>query len=401
MDNPYSPQERSKLGVSFLWDHALYNGHYYMYFGVVPVLLLFLPWRLLTGSSLTTYHATQIFVALYILGVFALFKRIAQIHFRELPISVCIILSCAFSIMSVWYSIDAPAMYCTAITAGLCMQIWSIYFFFKSVWGTHKENKSIIYACVGSIFGALSFGCRPPIALSNILAISFVIVFLKKHSLNLKLAVKMLLAATPYIVVAFLLMKYNYARFENPFEFGQSYQLTEADQTKYIDMVSRIDIKAIWNGIRYFLIGSYGPRGPLSLGAFVTFPILLFIFFGLLNNETRERIASSELNLLSVMLPVTIIMIMSIDVLWTPVLIPRSRLDIYWLLGILDYIIIGFFHHTRRNKARFCFIISTMSIFTIFVCFVLYLYPNDGNFTKWYGYGTNIAARILTFGLLN
>ena len=44
---------RKEAGVSVHWDHAYYNGHYYMYFGVVPVLLLFLPFRLLTGQALT------------------------------------------------------------------------------------------------------------------------------------------------------------------------------------------------------------------------------------------------------------------------------------------------------------------------------------------------------------
>lgn len=43
MDNPYDPQARVDLGVDYRWDTAYYHGHYYMYFGVVPVFLLFLP----------------------------------------------------------------------------------------------------------------------------------------------------------------------------------------------------------------------------------------------------------------------------------------------------------------------------------------------------------------------
>ncbi|MBR3537441.1 MAG: hypothetical protein IKN79_00015, partial [Eubacterium sp.] len=43
---------------------------------------------------------------------------------------------------------------------------------------------------------------------------------------------RLLLAASPYIVTAAALMTYNYVRFENPFEFGQTYQLTVVDQTK-------------------------------------------------------------------------------------------------------------------------------------------------------------------------
>ena len=37
----------------------------------------------------------------------------------------------------------------------------------------------------------------------------------------------------PYVAVGVALMCYNYARFEDPFEFGQAYQLTVADQHLY------------------------------------------------------------------------------------------------------------------------------------------------------------------------
>ena len=39
MENPYDPQARKELGIYYHWDHAFYNGKYYMYFGIVPVVL--------------------------------------------------------------------------------------------------------------------------------------------------------------------------------------------------------------------------------------------------------------------------------------------------------------------------------------------------------------------------
>ena len=44
-----------------------------MYFGVVPAALVFAPFKLLFGVSLPAYHATQLFVALYVVGQFARF----------------------------------------------------------------------------------------------------------------------------------------------------------------------------------------------------------------------------------------------------------------------------------------------------------------------------------------
>lgn len=72
-----------------------------------------------------------------------------------------LMLASAFSIMSVWYSVDAPALYCTAITGALCMEIWSLFFFMRAVWVEQEEKKSIRLAFFGSLFGALAFGCRP------------------------------------------------------------------------------------------------------------------------------------------------------------------------------------------------------------------------------------------------
>ena len=238
MDNPYDPQARVDLGVDYRWDTAYYHGHYYMYFGVVPVFLLFLPFRLITGMSLTTYHATQVFVALFICGVFANFYMMSKRFFKKMTLGMYLMLASAFSIMSVWYSVDAPALYCTAITGALCMEIWSLFFFMRAVWVEEDEKKSIRLAFFGSLFGALAFGCRPPVALANLFVIPMLVVYLKKHKFTKKLFGELVVAALPYVVIGIFLMCYNYARFESPFEFGQAYQLTAADQSNYGSIAS-------------------------------------------------------------------------------------------------------------------------------------------------------------------
>lgn len=60
--------------------------------------------------------------------------------------------------MSIWYSVDAPALYCTAITGALCMEIWSLFFFMRAVWVEQEEKKSIRLAFRKSVC-ALAFGC--------------------------------------------------------------------------------------------------------------------------------------------------------------------------------------------------------------------------------------------------
>src|SRR5882724_7225689 len=47
--NPWDPAVDDSLKMQ---DMALYNGHYYLYHGGTPALILFAPWRLVTGHDL-------------------------------------------------------------------------------------------------------------------------------------------------------------------------------------------------------------------------------------------------------------------------------------------------------------------------------------------------------------
>lgn len=382
MDNPYDPDARKALGVKAEWDHAYYDGHYYMYFGVVPVFLVFLPFRILTGASLTTYCATQIFVAGFILGVFMLFSKLAKRFFKELPLSMYLFLSVAVSTMSVWYIVGAPALYCTAIASAICMEIWSLYFFIKAVYDKNTERRTYLYAFLGSLFGALAFGCRPSIALANILVIPLLITFLKDRKFSLKMLGKLLLSALPYVVIGVLLMLYNYVRFENPFEFGQAYQLTVADQTAYGSIFSTWDTTKIIQSLHSLMLG-YSEK-PIRCGVLLVFPVLIYSVIGLANSDARRIIKESKISSFVYALFVSVLLIIVIDVLWSPYIIPRYSMDFTWLMGIAAYLIIGFYYKVKPDKERFSCFICLLSLYAILMSVNLFLYPSDYNYTHYY-----------------
>ena len=43
LENPYDWSQRLESGVDYAWDHLLYEGKYYSYYGIAPVVTLFLP----------------------------------------------------------------------------------------------------------------------------------------------------------------------------------------------------------------------------------------------------------------------------------------------------------------------------------------------------------------------
>lgn len=376
LKNPYDPNERKESGVKYHWDHAYYDGHYYMYFGIVPVFLIFLPYRVITGTALTTFRATQFFTAVIIAGVFSLFWLLSKRFFKKMPFGLYLSLSVAFSVMSVWYAIAEPALYCTAITAAIALEIWSIFFYIWAVYIEKRENKQILLAGIGALFGALVFGCRPPIALANIIVIPLLFVFIKEHPLTRKLAGKLALAATPYLLVAVGLMIYNYVRFDNPFEFGQAYQLTVADQSNYSFSINgaqllRIITESASNFFAYRSITETFPYFQTS-SVFFNFPILFFSIVAVFPSA-HEGIKKTKTLPFLLGLVISVIVITAADVLWSPYLLERYRMDIYFLIGIGCFMTLGMWYEGSSRRKTLSVLIYALSLATVVSAFLLYV----------------------------
>ena len=397
LENPYDPAARKASGLPYHWDHAYYDGQYYMYFGIVPVLLLFLPYRVLTGTALTTYCATQVFTAVFIVGVFALFYLLVRKFFPKLPLSVYLALSVAISVMSIWYAAAEPALYCTAITAAMALEIWSLYFFVRGVWCVEKENKQLVFAGIGAALGALVFGCRPPIALANLLVLPMLWVFLKQRKFSRKLLGKMALAALPYVVVAVALMAYNYARFDNPFEFGQKYQLTVADQSQYSLRLDAETLQKLFESTKdnFFFHEDRSETFPYlkTNSVFFNFPILLL---GLGAIPGWRGLKKTGLLPLFLFTGITAVVITAVDVLWTPYLLERYRMDIYFLMGIGCFVAFGAWHHrcAPKGKRYLNFTAGALSVCTV-VCSFLYYVKTVG---VYYPEKVTEVAKLLGLG---
>lgn len=161
LDDPYDPDERKEKGVVGHFDYAYYNGKYYVYFGIVPALLLFMPYRAITGQQLTGYHATQVFTAIFIVALFALFLKMLRAFRLKMPFGTYLALCVASSIICTLCAMLTPSLYCTANTSAMAFQFWSFFFFIDAVWCREGKRSQIPVAMAGALCGALVFGCRP------------------------------------------------------------------------------------------------------------------------------------------------------------------------------------------------------------------------------------------------
>ena len=405
MKNPYDKAERERLGVKYNWDEAYYNHHYYMYFGVAPTILLFIPFKLITGTALLSYQATQIFAMLTVIGLFYLFYLLCGFYFLNFPFSLYLLLSSSFSVLSIGYSIAAPALYCTAIVVGICMMVWSFVCFLKSGLSEGSNCRSNMYLFLGSMLGAFAFGCRPPVALANTIVLLVIYNVLQNDYYNKNTKVKKIfIVLSPYIIVGILLMLYNYARFDNVFEFGQSYQLTLADQHNYKSVFERFDFKQILTG---FWLNLYAPCGLSDSfpylrfnGFFINYPILLLVC-KLFAKPVASLLKKRNLYSFAIVAFLTSLLIVLLDVYWSPFLSKRYHLDFLYLLCIVTFLAIAAWLETVADKRRrFLLAVIIVLAFYVFVAeFLFFCIPFDGNYAMYYPEKINEIYKGLRFGL--
>ncbi len=389
MENPYDNDARNAAGVNIHWDHAYYNGRYYMYFGVVPVCMLFLPYLLLTGQSLKTYHATQIYTGFIIIGIFVFFSFLRKRFFPKMSDFIVTALGTAFSLASVWYFSEAPALYCTASSSAVCMMLWAVIFYFWAVFSSAGFNARIASAVCGAVCGALCFGCRPPVALANIIAVPLFIVFIKNEKITKKNLWKIFLIFLPYIIIGALLMIYNFKRFDDPFEFGQSYQMTFYDQQD-LGFRTRLNFRSVFTGFKAMF---FEARRPDSLfpyvrfgGVLAEFPIFLIGILGcFLPPSVRKSMRDNGLWPTALMILASPFLITFSEVLMSPIMLERYHADIYFLESILTFIAIGCVYMTYRNNPLVMNItVTVFCIITAVTAVLLFFVPNDYNLTEYF-----------------
>ncbi len=386
MKNPYDTVARQEYNIDFMWDHAYYNEHYYMYFGVVPVILLFLPYRVITGEALTTYHATQFYTAGIVLCFFILFYYLKKKFFDKMPFLVYMIFTTSLSFASTWYFAAAPALYCTAISAGVFHIMWSFFFFIRAAYDG-MTNKRLLFCGLGALCGALSFGCRPPVALSNILFVPLVLMLLGKLESKKEKIATIITIVLPYVIIGILLALYNYLRFDNPFEFGQAYQLTASDQHEY-SILSRFNLRDVLNGFRVLFFHSDDMDETFPYirfsGIFFEFPIFLVgLGCAVFSENLRISLKENKLRRICISVFVSIFLSAFVMLKMSPSILERYKSDYIFLLSIWVFIVFAGWITSANNSKRIrirCLWIVILSVLTAITSILLFFVPNDCNY---------------------
>lgn len=297
LENPYDDGERVSSRLireqDFLWDVAYYNGKYYMYFGILPAILM-LPYHLITGKYIFSAEMVWFFSILSAISLKALIKNVFNRFFKEVPFKFMVFsfIMLLFGSQILWLN-GIPRFYELSIISALFFAVTGINFMFYS---TEEDGKhKYWYMFIACLMLSLSVACRPTQLLSSIIVVPILLKIFIQNVKEKKDIVKNILAvAVPYLTVGIALMYYNYIRFESVFEFGASYQLTINDMTNLSNRFMTIGMGIICS---LFSIPNFIPNFPFMYchnnlltfygfyyienvmgGLFIMAPICMFIF---------------------------------------------------------------------------------------------------------------------------
>lgn len=232
LPNPWDPAARQGHGAS---DASYYHGRYYIYFGVTPALILFLPFKALTGSFISERLACVLFAAL---GFFLSAWLLRAVQKRYFPgASTGVMLACVLALGAADMMpelLRRPGFREVPIVCGYACAMAVLAALFQAL---HSRRPGLWLAAASAAFG-LAVGSRPPFLLVGPVLLLPLWLDARQRALDRacwadrRWRALLLATVTPALLIGLGLAAYNYARFGDPFQFGLRYQLLNVDPSK-------------------------------------------------------------------------------------------------------------------------------------------------------------------------
>ncbi len=233
MENPYDYHARVRDHVDYWWDEAYYQGKYYCYFGILPVLLFYLPYYLVTGNAFPTWLGVLICLTALTLALVWLLYETVRWYFPRCSTGDFLLLEVTMFLGgTVLIGAQCPTFYYLPISLALALTAAALACWVRA--GRDGYRRGWIVA--GGVLMALTAASRPQFVLASFL----VFPLLGRETIErwkaggkdrTRAVTSVLLALIPYVIVAGALMWYNASRFGSPFDFGANYQMTTNDVT--------------------------------------------------------------------------------------------------------------------------------------------------------------------------
>lgn len=238
LENPYDPAQTAPK----LHDASFYRGRYYLYFGAAPAVALYLPFKVLTGFHFPQNLGIAFFAIVGLVGNVVLIRGLIRRYFPNCwtttyaGLAVLLLGAANFAPLV----LRRPGVWEVPIAGAFAFSSWAFVCAFRALIAKEDGRKTaMLGALVGmSLLWGLAVGSRPGYIFGAPALI--VIVWAALPSRNIrrwetwKSAVPAMLAGfLPLTLAVGIILLYNHLRFENPFEFGTTWQLAGHDMSKW------------------------------------------------------------------------------------------------------------------------------------------------------------------------
>ena len=395
LSNPYDPNARG--GIDFLWDHLLYGDKYYSYYGIAPVFLLFLPFRLIFGKYLYDAYAVLLFTIVGLvfmaLSFEAFIKNMKLKH--EFPLAIKYILYFILVLGSgALFQVIRPYFYEVSTSAAyMCMMIGLFHMIKSGIFIENEQKKYFYYHLIfASLWISLAVLSRVTMALYALVHVGYLAYYFIKNvkSMQKKQIVFFLVCAlAPYAIFGSIQIVYNYLRFGSFFDFGIEYSLTIADfknmpfhfgnvlTSLYNFLIAPASIGTnpffVWGNCSRFGSAYYFFETGATIGLFYRMPIILVLCVlpFLLKCSWKQRLE----HLFTRWVPCLIIPIIQVAITWQSGYAIRYYTDFSWpILLFAIFTLVRFYdEHIQSESAETAvFVILTIHlVFSLLITFTM------------------------------
>ncbi|MGO9246481.1 MAG: tetratricopeptide repeat protein [Verrucomicrobiia bacterium] len=242
---PAAPYDWSANAYYEVNDLSYYKGKLYLYFGVTPAVVLFWPYVALTGHYLSQKVAGVIFCVVGFLVSVGLLCALWRRYFAE--VSVAVVVAGAFALGLATFTpllLARCDVYEISISCGYALTMLALAAIWKAL---HHPSQRGWWLAVASLAYGLAVGARPNLLFG---ALALLVPVAQAWRERRQVGAVLTAATVPITLIGLGLMLYNALRFNNPFEFGQHYQLNGNRQIT----AQLFSLRYLWFNFRvYFL----------------------------------------------------------------------------------------------------------------------------------------------------
>lgn len=234
LENPYDPTAREEADVSYYWDHAYFEGKYYSYFGIAPIVTVYYPCYLITGNIPNDSLACLVLALCAVLFSTLAYREVVMRFSKSANLWLFLGGEGAFiAVSGVYLGLLCSDIYYIAVLSALSSAMAFTFFAFHAMRRRNIPLRAAMLA-LAAIMLTLTVLSRPTAALMCAAVFPIFLDFLLKIKReNLREGVITVASfALPLAAGACFVMWFNAVRFGSPFDFGADYQLTVSDISK-------------------------------------------------------------------------------------------------------------------------------------------------------------------------